>query len=505
MQNKIERSAGILCHISSLPNEYGIGSLGKEAYAFADFLEKSHVKYWQILPLVQTGYGDSPYQSVCCNSGNPYFIDLEALKEQGLLDDEELESAKMPAGEVDYATLHEKRYNILRLAYARFNIRDKSFINFIESGEFEDYALFMSLKSRYGGTFDTFPDAYKYKEHLPMYDFRETVYKSEYCFWLFVQYIFRQQWLKLKRYVNSKGIKIIGDIPLYVAYDSADVWGRPELFQLDDELKPTSVAGVPPDYFSEKGQLWGNPLYNWEAMKAENYAWWIDRVKKACKLYDVVRIDHFRGFDRYYSIPAGNPTAEYGEWVDGPGIRLFEAFNRAMGYKSIIAEDLGVIDNGVLRLRARTGFPGMKIICFAFDGKDGNAYLPQNIEENSVVYTGTHDNDTALGFVEKLDEEEYAVLKKRLRSALWYEGVVYPLADRKDVAMGLVICAMACKSKLAVIPIQDLLLLDSSARMNIPAVAEGNWRFRLEEMPNRRNAAVMRKMVKKFDREIIEE
>ena len=261
-----ERGAGVLCAISSLPNEYGIGSLGDEAYEFARLLKKAGVKYWQILPTVQTGYGDSPYQSVCCFSGNPYFIDLKALHRNGLLDEEELQSAVMPEGDIDYAKLYECRFNLLRLAYARFNVRDKEFTAFVESREFDDYALFMSLKSRYGGTFDTLPDAYKYREKLAMLEFRRSVMKSDFLFWQFVQFVYRQQWNKLKAYVNSLGIKIIGDIPLYVAYDSSDVWSHPELFKLDKNLRPTLVAGVPPDYFSKSGQLWGNPIYNGEVM-----------------------------------------------------------------------------------------------------------------------------------------------------------------------------------------------------------------------------------------------
>ncbi len=500
METESKRASGILMHISSLPNRYGIGSLGKEAYGFVDFLAKSHVKYWQILPLAQTGFGDSPYQSVCANSGNPYFIDLEGLKEDGLLDGEELESAVVPEEEVDYAALYESRYNLLRLAYARFDIKDKHFVKFIESGEFEDYALFMSLKSRYGGTFDAFPDAYKYKEHLAIFEFRRTVYKSDYCFWLFLQYIFRKQWLKLKQYANLKGVKIIGDLPLYVAYDSSDVWGRPELFALDEELKPVDVAGVPPDYFSQKGQLWGNPLYNWDAMKAENYDWWIKRMASAAKMYDVIRIDHFRGFDRYYAIPADSETAERGRWLPGPGLRFFEILKRRLGDVRIIAEDLGEIDAGVVKLRARTGYPGMKILQFAFDGKVSNLHLPANYDENCVVYTGTHDNDTCVGFIEKLDKQQYAALKKRLRASLAEEGVNYPLASVNDVAMGMVICAMASKADLAVIPLQDLLLLGGAARMNLPSSREGNWRFRIKEMPTRINSAVMRKMVKHFGR-----
>lgn len=499
-ENERERGLGVLCHISSLPNEYGIGSLGKEAYDFVDLLKKAGVKYWQILPLQQTGYGDSPYQSVCCSSGNPYFIDIVDLKRQGLLDDEELESAKMPAGDIDYAELYEKRYALLRRAYARYNIRDEKFIEFIESGEFEDYALFMSLKARYGGTFNHFPDAYKYKEHLAVYEFRNSVYRSEYCFWLFLQYQFKLQWGKLKAYANSKGVKIIGDIPLYVAYDSSDIWARPELFQLDEDLKPVKVAGVPPDYFSKNGQLWGNPLYNWDAMRAENYDWWLQRIEKAAEMYDVIRIDHFRGFDRYYAIPAGAYNAVEGEWEEGPSAELFREIEKRLGKVDIIAEDLGVIDEGVAELRENCGFPGMNVLMFAFDGSEENAYLPANIVENSVTYTGTHDNSTAYGFIQAMDDSQFKAFRKQLRGAIKGEGAYEPIVTREDAAKALCVCAAHTKSYLAVLPVQDILCLDDSARMNVPATSSGNWRFRLGEMPGRRAMAELKKLIKESNR-----
>ena len=439
MEVLYERGAGVLCHISSLPNKYGIGSLGKEAYEFADMLKRAKVKYWQILPPVQTGFGDSPYQSVYCNSGNPYFIDLEGLREEGLLDDEELQSAEMPQGAVDYEKLYNTRFNVLRVAYARFNVKNKEFTAFVDGGEFDDYSLFMSLKTRYGGSFDTFPDSYKFREKLAMLEFRRSVQKSDYLFWQFVQFMFAKQWKKLKDYVNSLGIKIIGDIPLYVAYDSADVWGHPELFKLDENLKPTAVAGVPPDYFSEKGQLWGNPLYDWDAMSASNYEWWIRRIEAAGRQFDIIRIDHFRGLDRYYAIPAGNQTAEEGEWLPGPGMRLFNEIKRRLGDVEMIAEDLGEMDAGVLRLRERTGFPGMKILQFAFDGNDDNPYLPRNIEENSVVYTGTHDNDTTLGLLKEMSEAEFASFKKLLRAELHGKGIELPFASREEASLALMI------------------------------------------------------------------
>lgn len=498
--NERERGAGILCHISSLPNAYGIGSLGKEAYDFVDVLAKYGVKYWQILPLQQTGYGDSPYQSVCCLSGNPYFIDLEALRKEGLLDDEELQSAYMPQGDVSYGELYEKRFPLLRRAYARFNIRDPKFVAFIESGEFEDYALFMSLKMRYGGTFNRFPDAYKYKENLAIYEFRNSVYRSEYCFWLFLQYKFKEQWKRLKAYANGNGVKIIGDMPLYVAYDSADVWSRPELFMLDEDLRPVKVAGVPPDYFSKTGQLWGNPLYNWNAMRAENFDWWINRVKNAAEMYDVVRIDHFRGLDRYYSIPATARTAAEGEWEKAAGEELFAEIKKRLGNVEIIAEDLGVMDDGVKALRDGENLPGMNVMMFAFDGKKDNAYLPANIVENSVTYTGTHDNDTAYGFLLKMDDKAFKSFKRQLRKAIKSEGVYYPIVTREDAVKALNICALNAKSYLSVLPIQDVLCLDNTTRMNVPSLAEGNWRFRLSSRPSRNAMAELKNLIKQSGR-----
>lgn len=489
-----------MCPISSLPNSYGIGSLGDEAYEFARLLKKAGIKYWQILPTVQTGFGDSPYQSVCCFSGNPYFIDLKSLFRDGLLDEEELQSAVMPEGNIDYATLYERRFNLLRLAYARFNVKDKDFTAFVDSKEFDDYALFMSLKSRYGGTFDTLPDAYKFREKLAMLEFRRSVYKSDFLFWQFVQYIYFKQWKKLKNYVNSLGIQIIGDIPLYVAYDSADVWAHPELFKLDRHLKPTMVAGVPPDYFSEKGQMWGNPLYDWDTMFEDGFNWWVKRVAKAKEQFDIIRIDHFRGLDRYFAIPEGKEDATEGEWLPGPGVRLFYEIRRQLGEVNIIAEDLGVIDAGVTRLMERTGFPGMKIMQFAFNNSPENPYLPANIRENSVVYTGTHDNDTTLGFLNGLDDKQFADFKTQLRAALKSEGVVYPFVTREQTVWALNICALATSANVAVLPVQDIMCLGSEARMNVPSEPVGNWQFRMQALPSRRSLALLRRAVEDYNR-----
>lgn len=500
IKRAFERGAGVLCHISSLPGKYGIGSLGKEAYAFVDFLVRAKAKYWQILPLVQTGYGDSPYQSVCCNSGNPYFIDLEKLHEDGLLDDEELKDAEMPAGRIDYGQLYRRRYATLRIAYARFNKNDEQFVAFVKSGLFDDYALFMTLKSVYGGTFREFPTAYKFRHKAVIDELRSNTYSGEYCFWQFVQYQFLKQWKALKAYANSCGIRLIGDLPLYMAADSSDVWSHPELFELDEDLNPVDVAGVPPDYFSATGQLWGNPLYNWQLMEQDGYAWWKERIRRAYELYDIIRLDHFRGFDRYYAIPNGSPTAEFGEWRKGPGKALFEEAERALGHLNIIAEDLGIIDDGVVELRDFTGFPGMKILLFAFDGDNDNAYLPKNILQNSVTYSGTHDNDTALGFINGMTESAFLEFKKHLRAALRGERVSYPFVSRRDTVRALVRCALNTRSDICIVPIQDILVLDNSARMNVPGTPSGNWQFRIDEIPGRQQAALFRAAVRSAKR-----
>lgn len=496
----LNRGAGILCHVSSLWGEYGIGTLGKEAYKFADFLYRSGVKYWQILPTVQTGYGDSPYQSVCASSGNPYFIDLEDLFVRGLLTKDELDGAKCSCDKVDYCALYESRYALLKKAYSRFNIQDDDFKAFVESGEFDDYALFMSLKERYGCSFAELPTAYKYRERLALDEFRQSVYKSDYCFWLFLQYTFKNQWQKLKKYINGLGIKLIGDLPLYVAYDSADVWANPTLFKLDEDLNPTLVAGVPPDYFSATGQLWGNPIYDWQALKDSDFEWWINRVKKAQETYDVIRIDHFRGLDRYFAIEYGKTTAEHGEWQDGPKGELFAKIYEKVGDVCIIAEDLGVLDDGVIALRDNLDLPGMNILLFAFDGDENNAYLPHNVVQNSVTYTGTHDNATALGFLNGLDQTAFKQFKSRLRKALASQGVYYPLTDRADVVQGLIICALNTLSNVVILPIQDVLALDDDCRMNTPSTDKNNWQFRLKQAPTRQTKAILKQLIKNSNR-----
>ncbi len=491
------RAAGVLCHISSLPGKYGIGSLGKEAYAFAKLLAKSGVKYWQILPLVQTGYGDSPYSSVSGDSGNPYFIDLPELFREGLLLSDELKAAELPAGKIDYGKLYQTRYTVLRKAFSRKNLEEKEFHDFVKSGVAEDYALYMTAKTVYGGSFTDWGKSILHRDADALETLR-TEYHEEYLFWQFLQFEFDKQWRALKAYCNGLGLKIIGDIPLYVAADSADVWAHPELFKLDKNLKPKKVAGVPPDYFSETGQLWGNPVYDWKAHKAEDYAWWTGRLNRALSTYDVVRIDHFRGINSYYEINAGEPTAEKGEWQDGPQEELFK---KVTNKENIIAEDLGDIDEGVCQLLKKTGFAGMKVLLFAFDGNPDNLFLPRNIGKNCVCYTGTHDNSTVAGYVNELSAEDYILCRSRVASELAERGIALKLAPtEKSACNAFVQMALECDAELAVIPVQDLLALNNDNRMNYPGEEQGNWRFRLNKMPSRRIMKRLKKNINKYGR-----
>ena len=495
---KIHRSAGVLCHISELPGDYGVGSLGKRAYDFARLLARSGVKYWQILPLVQTGFGDSPYQSVACNSGNPYFIDLELLCKEKLLTREELKAAVRKPDSVDFGDLYQSRYPLLRKAFSRFAFDNETFRTFVKQGKFEDYALFMTAKSVFGGTFSDWEEGLRFRDPAAIEALR-TEYHEEYLFWQFLQYEFWKQWEALHAYCRKLGLMIVGDIPLYVAYDSADVWAHPDLFKLDEELKPAKVSGVPPDYFSEKGQLWGNPVYDWGANEASGFAWWTERLRTALTTYDVVRIDHFRGIDRYYEIDAAAEDATAGTWQKGPGEALFSLLGE--GRDHIIAEDLGLIDEGVRALLKRTGFPGMKVLLFAFDGNENNDYLPKNIGENSIVYTGTHDNDTVRGYVDRLTAEEYILLRSRVAAALETENIEMNIgAQGEGMCEAFVRLALSCKASLAIIPVHDLLGLGEEARMNTPGTDRNNWQFRLKKQPSARAMGRLKKMIKIYRR-----
>lgn len=480
-----KRAAGILMHITSLPGEYGIGTLGEDAKKFAGFVKEAGFKYWQVLPVVQTGSGESPYQSVYASSGNPMMIDLKRLVQKKLLEESELSVCRMPQdGTVHFEELEKRKMELLRKAYSRFDSAQTEFRQFSE-GNFLDYALFMALREEnVGKPFWEWDKKFRNHDETALEKFYKKN-RNEVNFWLFLQYEFFRQWKDLKAYVNGLGIKIIGDIPLYMAYDSVDIWVNPQLFKLNKNLSCKKVAGVPPDYFSSTGQLWGNPVYDWKKHAEDGYSWWIDRMRQAFSIYDVVRIDHFRGFDRYYEIDAKSDTAIGGRWRKGPGAALFEAAKEKLGELAFIAEDLGTLDAGVYRLMRKTGYPGMKVLQFAFDGNPGNPYLPANIKENSVCYTGTHDNDTLVGFVEGMAEAEHSNLLRILNPLLQEAGIQTESDSAEHIAESMVDLALSCKSGLCVLPVQDLLKLGGEARMNVPSVASGNWRFRLkEEMPS---------------------
>lgn len=495
-----ERKGGVLLHVSSLPGKYGIGSMGEEARAFIDFLREAGFAYWQVLPLVQTDYGDSPYQSVFGASGNPYLIDLDILCEEGLLKRGELAAHRREnGGFAAFPFLRTHRIGLLRKAFSRFDRTACDFAAFAEEGGFTDYALFMALREKMGEGFYRWKKPFKFRDPQALALFRREN-EEEVEFWLFVQFEFFKQWSAIKKYANDQGIRIIGDIPLYIAYDSADVWANPQLFKLNKDLSRRKVAGVPPDYFSATGQLWGNPVYDWKAHEAEGFAWWTERIRRAFSLYDVVRIDHFRGFDRYFEIGAEEETALGGKWKKGPGIKLFEAARAALGPLDFIAEDLGTLDAGVYRLLKRTGFPGMKIIQFAFDGNPGNPYLPQNIGENSVCYTGTHDNNTLLGFLEEMPDWEYSNLKNLARPLLRAAGIPAKFSKKREAAAQLRELALSTRSRLCILPAQDILLYGAGARMNVPSVPEGNWQFRMQRRFSEKEAALCRVLLEKYGR-----
>ena len=469
------RASGILMPVFSLPSRYGIGSFSKSAYQFVDMLKKAGQKYWQILPLCPTSYGDSPYQSFSTYAGNPYFIDLDQFIEEKLLTRKECQTCDFgdDPQDIDYGKLYENRFKLLRKAYEKANVgEDQEFEAYRRENAWwlDDYALFMAVKDRFDGVaWNEWAEDIRLRWSNAMdYYRRELYYEIE--FYSYLQFVFMKQWKKLKNYANINGIEIIGDIPIYVAFDSADAWANPELFQFDAENLPTAVAGCPPDGFSADGQLWGNPLYRWDYHRETGFDWWIRRIAYCSELYDVVRIDHFRGFDEYYSIPYGDTTARNGHWEKGPGIALFEAAKNRLGELNIIAEDLGYITDSVKKLVADSGFPGMKVLEFAFDSREKSDYLPYTYEKNSVVYTGTHDNETIAGWYAGLDKSD-------LKMCTDYMNI-----DRipgKEYHWDFIRLAMLSVSDLCVIPIQDYLGLDNRARINHPSTLGTNWRWRL--------------------------
>ncbi|WP_303796227.1 4-alpha-glucanotransferase [Ruminococcus flavefaciens] len=469
------RKSCILMHISSLPSEYGIGQMGRAAFEFVDFLKSAEVKCWQILPLSPTSYGDSPYQSFSVKAGNPYFIDFEVLEGDVLLEHHEFASFEWGNNpkSVDYSLLYQHCYEVLKIAYGRFKpAKFPEYKKFCEENKkwLDEYALFMALKFKNGGK-----PWYEWDEELSMHKAKavsaaKKELKNDIGFHKFIQFEFSRQWSELKKYANDNGIEIIGDIPIYCALDSVEAWSSPRLFQFDRKRRPTAVAGCPPDDFSPLGQLWGNPLYNWSYHKKTGYEWWIDRIRAATELYDIVRIDHFRGFESYYTIPFGNEDATIGEWKKGPNYELFRLAEEKLGRLNIIAEDLGFITPEVRKMLDKCGYPGMKVLQFGFsDGK--NEYLPHNFSStNYFAYTGTHDNETLNGWVETLD-------KKSLKFAMKYLNV----KKKKDIPMAVVRAAWGSVAEVAAAQIQDFLDSPKEGRMNTPSTLGGNWQFRVQK------------------------
>ena len=468
------RESGILMHITSLPGPYGIGTLGKQAYAFVDFLKKAGQRKWQILPLTPTGFGDSPYQSCSAFAGNPYLIDLPTLVEEGLLDQEELDCIcwSTSHNRVDFGLLYENRQRVLRLAYSRF-AEDEAFARFCRenSSWLSDFALFLALKEENrGAPWYVWEPGLKRRDPDAMWNARQRL-RDAIGFYCFVQYEFDKQWHSLHQYAKEKGIEIIGDVPIYVPLDCADVWSAPELFQLDESLDPVAVAGCPPDAFSEDGQLWGNPLYRWDVHRKNGFGWWIRRIQAASQRYDLIRIDHFRAFESYWSVPYGDKTARNGKWIEGPGLPFLEALGKALPKVRMIAEDLGVITPPVKKLRDDAHLPGMKVLQFAFDPDHPSDYLPHNCIPNSVCYTGTHDNMTLKQWLSSLPERtrNYAVRYMHLTGD---EGYVW----------GVIRTAMSTPSGLCIFQMQDALELGEEARMNFPGTQTGlNWTWRAKE------------------------
>jgi len=471
-----KRQSGVLMHISSLPGKYGIGSFGQSAYDFVDFLVRTKQRYWQILPLGTTSYGDSPYQSFSAFAGNTYFIDFDILIEEGLLNEADVKGADFgdDPRKVDYAKIFDARRPIMEKAVARFlKAEDLSdYESFVEQNAawLEVFAEYMAIKEHFDNlAWTEWPDeAIRRREAASLASYREKL-ADKLTYHRVTQYLFFKQWLRLKAYANEHHIEIVGDMPIYVAADSADVWAQPHFFKTDAVGKPTCVAGCPPDEFSETGQLWGNPIYDWEAMDKDGYAWWIERLRESFKIYDIVRIDHFRGFESYWEVPADSDTSASGKWVKGPDYKLFAAVKEALGDLNIIAEDLGFMTDEVIELRERTGFPGMKILQFAFNPDDESIDSPHLAPNNSVMYTGTHDNNTVLGWYKDEIDDATRQYMAQYTNRKEYETV--PHAMLRTI--------FASVSFMAIATMQDLLELDSAARMNYPSTIGGNWTWRM--------------------------
>ncbi|MDE5907627.1 MAG: 4-alpha-glucanotransferase [Lachnospiraceae bacterium] len=468
----MDRGAGILLAVTSLPSPYGIGTMGKEAFRFVDMLTDLRQKYWQVLPIGPTSFGDSPYQSFSAFAGNPYLIDLDILIEEGLLKQEEVDGYNwgIRKDDVDYALIYMNRFKVLKSAFDRFDIKKEVFKKFCKDNKdwLEDYSLYMAIKNEKGGSeWLSWEEGLRNRDADTLAEYREQL-KEQILFWMFLQYKFFEQWKALKDYANEQGIKIIGDIPLYVALDSADVWADRDQFKLDEEGRPLEVAGCPPDDFSDDGQKWGNPLYDWEKMEEEGFGWWEKRIAANGRLFDIIRIDHFIGVAKYYSIPAQDETARGGRWNKGPGKKLTDMIEKTLGKNRIIAEDLGVSVPAVKKLLSKTGWPGMKILLFAFDGNTANEHLPHNYEDgNLVVYAGTHDNETVVGYFRDKTEYELAYLYEYLN-----------IKKKEDIPDAVIRAGYASVADIVIMQMQDLLKLGNETRMNFPSTVGCNWRWR---------------------------
>lgn len=468
------RTSGILMHITSLPSNYGIGTMGSEAYNFIDFLVKAGQTYWQILPIGPTGFGDSPYQSFSSFAGNPYLIDLDFLIKDNLLNKSEVENIKWYTFDsmVDYKKQYENRYKVLKYAYKRFikNIPE-DFNEFceIQSYWLDDYSLFMAIKDTTNKPWLEWEDEFKFKHHSTIEKFK-TVNCNQIMFHKVVQYLFYTQWLALKEYANLNKIKIIGDLPIYVSTDSADMWSNPELFMVNDKYEITHVAGCPPDKIFKNGQIWGNPIYNWEKMKNDNYDWWTSRLAHVSDIYDVIRIDHFKGFESYYCIEANATSSKVGKWKKGPGIELFRKVEESLGKLNVIAEDLGFVTEESRKLVEESGFAGMKVLQFAFDSRKESNHLPHNYNKHCVVYTGTHDNDTILGWMKTAPMYDVA-----------YAMEYFRLSEQEGYNWGFMKGAWASVADTSIVTVQDILNFGSSARMNKPSTVGQNWKWRVSK------------------------
>ncbi|MFT8888528.1 MAG: 4-alpha-glucanotransferase [Ethanoligenens sp.] len=494
-QQPLPRGAGVLLPVSSLPSPYGIGALGSAAYDFVDFLKKAGQNYWQVLPIGPTSFGDSPYQSFSAFAGNPYFIDLDTLVEQGLLTREEIEAKDWGAdsANVEYGKIFDARFTILKQAYARSrHLSTEAYQKFcIENADWlPDYSTYMAIKTQFGNrSWVEWPDDIRLRRPDVLAAYTERL-QDEIGFWSFCQFLFFEQWRKLKAYANQNGIRIIGDIPIYVSLDSADVWVYGDFFQLDTDRHPTAVAGVPPDMFSATGQLWGNPLYDWEAMKKDGFTWWKRRMHASAGLYDIIRIDHFIGIVRYYSIPADADTAMNGVWKTGPGSSLLATFGEALGDAKVIAEDLGLVTPAVRRVKQQFGYPGMKLMEFGFDSDAENDNLPHRFETNCIAYGGTHDNEPLTGFFKHQKKKEAAFTKAYLN-----------VRRRGDLTWALIRAAYASVADIAIFQMQDYLGLDNRARMNLPSTIGNNWKWRmLKTQLTQPLADAMRKLAETYGR-----